>query len=266
MSKIDDMILFVAVVKASGLAAAGRQLGLSPASMTARLNAMEARYNTRLLNRTTRSLTLTDPGRHFYEACLRVAQEVSHAEAILQESDETLRGTLRISAPSDFGRRLVAPALTDFITKHPDVRPYLYLSDEELNIYQNNFDVGICFGNLTDSSLVVKPLATNNYRVLCAAPSYLAQWGTPQAPEDLAKHRCIVLEKNRRPLNEWRFIQNGKETTIKIVPVLLTNDGALVRQWVLAGAGIAYKSIWGCLARYKRRATGFDTARTNPGI
>ena len=244
MSKIDDMVLFVAVVKAGGLAAAGRQLGLSPASMTARINAMESRYNVRLLNRTTRSLTLTDPGRHFYEACLRVSQEVSNAEAILQENDETLRGSLRISAPSDFGRRLVAPALTAFVSRHPEVSPYLYLSDDALNIYKRNFDAGICFGNLSDSNMVVKPLAANNYRVLCASPAYLEKWGTPKTPSDLLNHKCIVMKKDHKALNEWRFVCDGGESVIKIEPSFLTNDGALVRQWVLEGAGIAYKSIW----------------------
>ena len=182
MSKVDDMDLFVQVVKAGGLAAAGRQVGLSPASMTARVNALEARYNTRLLQRTTRRISLTDAGQRFYDACLRVLAEVEQAEALLHSDKEMLCGQLRITAPADFGRQYVAPALSDFIQQHPAVTPYLHLSDGVINLVEYGYDLGIRYGNLPDSDLIVRNLAENR-RVLVASPDYLKAHGMPQHPQ-----------------------------------------------------------------------------------
>jgi len=242
MSKIDDMFLFVQVVKAGGLAVAGRQIGLSPASMTARINAIEENYNTRLLHRTTRKITLTDAGQRFYEACLRVLAEVESAEMLLQNDKENLRGQLRITAPSDFGKQYVAPALAEFVSQHPAITPYLHLTDEVENLVEHGYDLGIRYGNLPDSNLIVRHLA-NNHRVLVASPRYLEQHDAPKKPKDLEQHRCLVMERLGEPLNEWRFI-DGEHQIIKVSQALMSNDGAIIRQWALLGAGIAYKSIW----------------------
>ena len=245
MSKIDDMALFVRVVKAGGLAAAGRQVGLSPASMTARVNALEQRYSTRLLNRTTRKISLTETGQNFYQGCLRVLAEVEGAEAVFQNDKLALSGQLRITATSDFGRQYVAPALSEFVKQNPDVTPYLHLSDGVMNLTESGFDLGIRFGNLPDSNLIVRHLA-DNHRVLVASPSYLKQHGIPKEPKDLEQHQCLVMERLGEPLNEWRFRSEleFQSISIKVTPGLISNDGAIIRHWALAGAGIAYKSIW----------------------
>lgn len=243
MSKIDNMALFVQVVKTGGLAAAGRQLGLSPASMTARVNALEQHYKTRLLNRTTRKISLTDAGQRFYNACLRVLAEVDEAEALLRNDNEGLSGNLRITATSDFGRQFVAPALTEFARLNPNVIPYLHLSDGVINLVEHGFDLGIRFGNLPDSNLIVRRLA-NNHRVLVASPDYLERYGFPKDPDDLKQHRCLIMERLGEQLNEWRFHKGDDIFTIRISPSLVSNDGAIIRQWALAGSGIAYKSIW----------------------
>ncbi|ORU94453.1 MAG: LysR family transcriptional regulator [Cycloclasticus sp. symbiont of Bathymodiolus heckerae] len=243
MSKIDDMELFVQVVKANGLAAAGRKIGLSPASMTARINLLEQRYNTRLLNRTTRKISLTDAGYRFYNACLRVISEVEDAEALLQGDNKVLSGQLRITAPFDFGEVYVAPALQKFTSLHPGVLPYLYLSDGVTNLVEHGFDLGVRFGNLPDSNLVVHRLA-DNHRVLVASPGYLKKHGIPKKPTDLNQHCCLVMARLGEPLNEWRFHHNDKEIVIKASPSFISNSGAIIRQWALAGVGISYKSIW----------------------
>ncbi|MFW5426573.1 MAG: LysR family transcriptional regulator [Methylophagaceae bacterium] len=243
MSKIDNMALFVQVVKAGGLAAAGRQLGLSPASMTARVNALEQHYKTRLLNRTTRKISLTDAGQRFYNACLRVLAEVAEAEALLRNDNEGLSGNLRITATSDFGRQFVAPALTEFAQLNPKVTPYLHLSDGVINLVEHGFDLGVRFGNLPDSNLIVRRLG-DNHRVLVASPDYLEHYGAPELPEDLKQHRCLVMERLGEPLNEWRFHKGNEIVTLRVSPSLVSNDGAIIRQWALAGAGVAYKSIW----------------------
>lgn len=243
MSKIDDMELFVRIVKVGGLAAAGRQLGLSPASMTTRLKSLETHYNTRLLNRSTRSLSLTDTGHRFYEACLRVLAEVAEAEASIQE-DKGFSGLLRVTATSDFGRQFVAPALAEFVREHPAVRSYLHLSDGVVNLVEEGFDLGVRFGNLPDSSLLMRSLTRDNRRVLCASPSYLREYGIPQQPDDLAQHLCLVMERLGEQLNQWHFRTKRVKVTIKVHATMSSNDGALIRQWTLAGAGIALKSIW----------------------
>lgn len=243
MSKIDDIALFVRVVKAGGLAVAGRQIGLSPASMTARVNNLEQRYSTRLLNRTTRKISLTDTGQHFYDACLRVLAEVEGAEAVFQNDKQVLSGQLRVTASSDFGRQHVAPALSEFAKQHPDVIPYLHLTDGVMNLTEYGFDLGVRFGNLPDSNLIVRHLA-DNHRVLVASPSYLQQHGLPEQPKDLKHHRCLVMERLGEPLNEWRFRSDLESLSIKVTPALISNDGAIIRHWALSGAGIAYKSIW----------------------
>ncbi len=243
MSKIDDMLLFVEVVKAGGLAAAGRQMGLSPASMTVRINAMEKNYNTRLLHRTTRKITLTDAGQRFYEACLRVLKEVQHAEMLLQHDKKEFVGQLRITAPSDFGRQYVAPALTAFVAQHPSVTPYLHLTDGIINLVEHGYDLGIRYGNLPDSSLIVRRLA-ENHRVLVASPAYLERYGIPKHPKDLEHHRCLIMERLGEPLNKWHFYLDDEHQMIKVNQALTSNDGAIVRQWAISGCGIAYKSIW----------------------
>lgn len=243
MSRIDNMALFVQVVKSDGLAAAGRQLGLSPASMTARVNALEQHYKTRLLNRTTRKISLTDAGQRFYNACLRVLAEVAEAEALLHNDNEGLSGNLRITATSDFGRQFVAPALTEFVQLNPNVVPYLHLSDGVINLVEHGLDLGVRFGNLPDSNLIVRRLG-DNHRVLVASPDYLEHYGSPELPEDLKQHRCLVMERLGEPLNEWRLHKGNEIITLRVSPSLVSNDGAIIRQWALAGSGIAYKSIW----------------------
>lgn len=242
MSKIDDMFLFVQVVKAGGLAVAGRQIGLSPASMTARINAIEQNYNTRLLHRTTRKISLTDAGRRFYEACLRVLAEVENAEMLLQNDKVNLVGQLRITAPSDFGRQYVAPTLAEFAQRHSAITSSLHLTDGVINLVEHGYDLAIRYGNLPDSNLIVRRLA-DNHRVLVATPNYLKQHGIPKQPKDLEQHRCLVMERLGEPLNEWHFF-DGEHQTIKVSQALMSNDGAIIRQWALVGAGIAYKSIW----------------------
>ena len=243
MSKIDNMELFVQVVKAGGLAIAGRHIGLSPASMTARMNALEQHYNTRLLNRTTRKISLTDAGQGFYDACLRVLAEVDGAEALLLTDKEALSGQLRITATSDFGRQFVAPTLSEFVNLHPEVIPYLHLTDGVMSLVEHGFDLGVRFGNLPNSNLIVRRLA-DNHRVLVASPDYLKQYGIPTQPKDLEQHRCLVMERLGEPLNEWRFHSKETRQTVKVKQAFISNDGAIIRQWALAGAGIAYKSMW----------------------
>jgi DNA-binding transcriptional LysR family regulator len=154
-----------------------------------------------------------------------------------------LSGRLRVTAPSDFGRQFVAPVLSEFVNQNPNVAPYLHLTDGVMNLIEHGFDLAIRFGNLPDSNLIIRKLA-NNHRVLVASPDYLEQHGIPKKPKDLEQHRCLVMERLGEPLNEWRFQTEEGQQTIKVNPAFISNDGAIIRQFALAGSGIAYKSRW----------------------
>lgn len=241
MDKLGDMDLFVRVINNGGLAAAGREVGLSPARMTARMNTLEKRYETRLLNRSTRHVSATEAGMRFYENSIRILAEVTEAETQLQIGQEVFAGPLRITAPSDVGQQHIVPVLSRFVAEHPDVKPCLHLADGVVNLSEEGFDLGIRYGLLPDSALIARKLASN-HRVLCASPEYLKSRGTPKTPKDLQQHDCLVMVRNVQPLTTWNFqTAKGSEAVI-INPSRQCNDGAMIRRWAIEGAGIALKS------------------------
>lgn len=242
MDKFGDMDLFVRVVRAGGLAAAGREIGLSPASVSARINGLEQRYDTRLLNRTTRRVSVTDAGRAFYEASIGILADLAEAENQLVSSRVELAGPLRVTAPSDLGQQHIAPVLSRLVQKHPGIVPLLHLSDGVANLAELNVDVAIRYGEPPDSSLIAKHLATN-YRVLCASKAYIRKNGTPRNPDDLVNHKCLTMVRLMEPLTTWYFSKDGNEQLVQIRSSRSTNDGALVRQWAIDGLGIALKSV-----------------------
>lgn len=243
MGKLEDMALLVAVAEAGGLSAAGRRLSLSPATMTARLKAMEERYQTRLFHRSTRAITLTRAGEDFYHAARRVLEEARHAESLLTQKEGMLSGNIRLSAPSDFGRQYLSPAIVDFSRRHPEVTFSVFLGERVEDLVANRLDMSIRVGNLPDSSLAIRHIRPN-HRVLVASEAYLATHGTPASLDELHHHRCLALERHGVVMNEWRFEEAGKERVVRVTPAMVCDDGALLRQWALSGAGIAGKSWW----------------------
>ncbi|PXL37525.1 LysR family transcriptional regulator [Klebsiella variicola] len=243
MGKLEDMALLVAVAEAGGLSAAGRRLSLSPATMTARLKAMEERYQTRLFHRSTRAITLTRAGEDFYHAARRVLEEARHAESLLTQKEGVLSGNIRLSAPSDFGRQYLSPAIVDFSRRHPEVTFSVFLGERVEDLVANRLDMSIRVGNLPDSSLAFRHIRPN-HRVLVASEAYLATHGTPASLDELHHHRCLALERHGVVMNEWRFEEAGKERVVRVTPAMVCDDGALLRQWALSGAGIAGKSWW----------------------
>lgn len=243
MGKLEDMALLVAVAEAGELSAAGRRLSLSPATMTARLKAMEERYQTRLFHRSTRAITLTRAGEDFYHAARRVLEEARHAESLLTQKEGVLSGNIRLSAPSDFGRQYLSPAIVDFSRRHPEVTFSVFLGERVEDLVANRLDMSIRVGNLPDSSLAIRHIRPN-HRVLVASEAYLATHGTPASLDELHHHRCLALERHGVVMNEWRFEEAGKERVVRVTPAMVCDDGALLRQWALSGAGIAGKSWW----------------------
>ncbi|MGD8116449.1 LysR family transcriptional regulator [Vibrio sp. TRT 29B02] len=242
MDKFTDMTLFISIVKNQGLAAAGRELGLSPATVTARLQSLEDRYGVKLINRTTRHISLTDSGALYHKACLDIIDSVKETENLLQTGTTEVRGTLKISAPRDIGKQYISPILSEFSELYPEVIPYLYLNDNLSNIAESGLDIVIRYGALADSSLISRKLASSR-RVLCASPQYLAKRGTPITPQELAQHDCLALVRSSEELKTWHFQDDQQHNVVSVIPKRFSDDGEVIRQWALDGAGIALKSI-----------------------
>jgi DNA-binding transcriptional LysR family regulator len=245
VDNLGDIRLFVEAANLGGLSAAGRKLGLSPAAASARLVKLEAALSTRLFERTTRQLRLTEEGRMYLAHCQQALQALDDAHAALQAGSSIVRGKVRVSATSDFGRHVLARWLDEFNHHYPEVTFGLVLSDSISNLVQDDIDLAIRFGVPPDSTLVARRLAQNR-RVLCAAPSYVAAHGAPEHPHDLERFDCIVPGIASGYANEWQFA-HGDEIATYTVPLAVareTNDGAVAREWAVAGYGIALKSIW----------------------
>ncbi|MEM5368162.1 LysR family transcriptional regulator [Paraburkholderia azotifigens] len=242
---LGDIRLFVEAAQLGSLSAAGRKLGLTPAAASARLAKLEGGLKARLFERTTRQLRLTDVGRLYLSGCQQALRALDDAEAALQEGQNAVRGKVRMSATSDFGRNLLMHWLDEFNALYPDVTFALTLSDSLQNLVQEDIDLAIRFGVPQDSSLVARWLAPNP-RVLCASPEYIARRGEPQDPLDLARFDCIVLGTASGPVNEWRFTRGDEIVTytIPLESARETNDGAVAREWALRGYGIVIKSMW----------------------
>src|ERR687891_1986705 len=188
---LQEITVFSRIVGAGSLSAAARDLGMSPALVSRRLASLEGRLGVRLVNRTTRSLHLTDEGAAYYETCTRILAEIEEADAAASAGRAEPRGVLRVALPASFGNQHVAPLVPRFVERYPDVQIALSLSDRTVNVVEEGFDLAIRIADLADSSLAARKLAPNR-RVVCASPAYLARHGTPRTPEDLAKHNCLT--------------------------------------------------------------------------
>lgn len=236
-----ELTIFARIVATGSLSGAARDLDLSLAVVSKRLTALEERLGVRLLQRTTRRQSLTEEGEAFHARCVRILAEVQEAEAAVSRTRDAVTGVLRVAAPRAFGRRRIAPLAVAFRDAHPEVCVQLTLSDALVDIVEDGMDVAIRFGALADSSHIARRLAPN-YRILCAAPAYLARRGMPQEPVALAKHDCIIFGEH--PTREWTFRDKDGETSVRVNPAYVTNDGEAAHALALAGGGIVQKSIW----------------------
>lgn len=239
MTDLGDLDIFSRVVAAGSMSAAARSLGLSPAVVSKRIKRLEERLGTRLLQRTTRQVSLTEAGQGFHERILGILAGLEEAEAFVSGRAGAMRGTLRISAPTSFGRMHIAPHLKAFMEANPELVVNLVLTDDFSDIVGEGFDLAIRIGELPDSSLVARRLAPVR-RVLAAAPSYLERRGVPASFADLAGHVCIPPHSQ----DSWRL--EGPEGAVVFRPQgkLVTNSSEVVREAVIAGMGIALRSTW----------------------
>jgi DNA-binding transcriptional LysR family regulator len=241
MMILGNLALFLRIVEKGSLAAAGRELGLSAASVSERLVALEKYYGAALLNRTTRAISLTDEGRLLVQGARRLLAEADELEALIRLGVEKISGPIRLSAPIDLGRSTLVPILDAFLAEHPEVTIDLNLTDGYVDLVGQGQDFAIRYGELADSTLRVKRLVENQ-RIVCAAPAYLATRGTPQHPDDLVQHECLVMRYGLTTDRDWPFLIDGKERRVVVQGHRIANDGELVRVWCRNGLGIARKS------------------------
>lgn len=247
MLTTDDLRFFIAIAGAPSLAAAARDLNVSPPAVTQRLRALEERLGVHLVDRAGRHLTLTDEGELLTERGRDVLAELSDLNDALVERQRQVTGHLRVIAPFGFGRRHVASVAAAFQEMHPQVEIDLVLSDRLGGVPASSWDLAVHVGEIQTAapSLVVRSLAPNE-RWVCAAPAYLDAHGVPVAPADLRSHVCIALRENDEDVTLWRFrpVGGGSEERIRVEPHLASNDGEVVHSWALAGRGVIVRSEW----------------------
>jgi DNA-binding transcriptional LysR family regulator len=250
MNQSLDLHFFYLLAKQGSLASTARELGVTPPAVSKRLSALEARLGIRLVNRTTRSMSLTAEGELYFSHAARILTQIEEVEQLVSSSRATPKGLIRVNASLGFGRRYIGPALAAFFARYPEVEIQLEISDHPLDLTAHGFDLGIRFGTLPDAAFHARKIASNR-RLLCASPLYLEKHGVPTRLTDLQNHNCIFLRQNETPYGVWSFTNGGKTQNIKVRGALGCNDGEVALNWALEGFGILLRAEWD-IARYVR--------------
>lgn len=240
---VSELSFFVLLAKLGSLAATARELGLTPPAVTKRLMLMEQRLGVRLLNRTTRRMSLTSEGETYLAQATRILGDIRDMEESVSSARAQPKGLLRVNATLGFGRTTIAPLVSAFARRHPDVEVRLQLTDRAINLVEDAYDLGIRFGELPDARLGARKIMSNQ-RFLCASPAYLKLNGVPRAPQDLLSHRCILHRQNDDAYSSWKLEKGRKAETVKVRGSLSSNDGDVVLGWALDGHGILLRSEW----------------------
>ena len=239
-----DLGFFVLLARRGSFAEAARDIGVTASAVSRRLARLEERLGVRLMNRTTRRVSLTGEGEAYFSKAARLLGEIEELENSLRSGQEMPSGLLRINATFGFSREYIAPAVSAFCRAYPEVEVQLIVSDAPLNLIEQGLDLNIRFGNPPPSNLMQR-LLQRNRRFMCASPDYLERHGVPRRLDDLRDHNCIVLRQEHDIYGIWRFDERGGENpSARVNGGLSTNDGEMAREWVLAGHGIMLRSEW----------------------
>ena len=243
MSVLDDMGVFICVVEKGSFSAAGRELRMSPALVSSRIARLENHLGVRLFNRTTRQVNTTEAGRRYYEDCLDIRRRVDEAENRILEDDQSPKGVLNLTSSSSFGRKFLAKMIADFSAIYPDIQIKFRMTDQLVDLLADGIDVSVRVGPMVDSSLKARVL-TDSPRYIFAAPSYLEKHGIPQSPHDLINHNCLLLRFPGSRQYRWRFKTDGNDYELAVTGSLDSNNGDVLKEWALAGAGLVLKTYW----------------------
>ena len=236
MDRIDAMQAFLAVADLEGFAPAARRLGLSPSAVTRLIAALEERLGARLLQRTTRSVALTDAGQRYLARVRRILADVEEAEASIQDERTRPSGRLVVSAPIGFGRLHVSPVMSKYLKRYTEVSGELRLTDHMINLIEDGVDLAVRIGHLPDSSLVARQVGEMR-RVVVASPGYLKARGEPKTPEAIASHQTVQFGATAASL-DWRFVREGRDIRTASVPRLITNSADAAIQYAVKGGGL----------------------------
>ncbi|XBS69228.1 LysR family transcriptional regulator [Acerihabitans sp. KWT182] len=238
-----NLRLYLLIIEKGGLSAAGRELGLSPASVSERLAMLESYYGATLLTRTTRSFSLTDEGRLLAEGARRLLAEAEELEGRIKSGVRKLSGPVKLTAPVDLGRIRIVPILDRFLEQHPDVSIDLSLTDNFVDLVSQGMDFAVRYGTSNDDTLKTR-LIGENRRLICGSPNYLRRKGIPKHPDDLARHDCLLMRFMPGIERTWPFFVNGAPCAVAVRGQRITDNSQLIKQWALQGYGLCKKSVW----------------------
>lgn len=239
MDKLTSMVVFTKVAKSDSFAAAAKELGLSRAMATKHVMQLENSLGIRLLNRTTRNLSLTEVGMVYLERCLQILDDIEETELAVTRLQTEPRGTLKVNATPFFGAYHLAPAIAAYNQIYPDVGVELVLQAGYVDLIEEGFDLAIHLDELHDSSLIARKLGSSQ-RVVCGSPEYFKKRGLPTQPDDLKKHNCLV-NSSLPPRDQWQFSEpdGGKTTVVKVAGTLQANVADALRMAAISGLGLA---------------------------
>ena len=236
MDRLDAMVTLLAAVEGGSLSAASRKLGMPLPTVSRKVSELEAHLRTRLVNRTTRSLMLTDAGRSYIVACKRILEDLEQAERAAAGEYTAPRGDLIITAPIVFGRLHVLPIVTDFLKAYPDINVRLALADRVVNLLEDDIDLAVRIGELPDSNLVATRVGSIG-PVVCASKTYFKRRGVPKTPDDLAAHDCVTSDGLASPA-AWTFLVGGANVAVNVRSRLVVNTAEAAIDAAVASVGI----------------------------
>ncbi|VAW62618.1 Transcriptional regulator, LysR family [hydrothermal vent metagenome] len=239
MDRLGAMRIFVRIVKAGNFSAVARELNTTQPTISKKITRLENELGVKLLRRSSREQELTEAGQVYFQRCQRILDEIDETESIVRHQTIAPQGTLRITAPVDFSHSILAPLLKDFLQLYTDIHVDLILDNREIDLVAEGVDVAIRVGELKDSSLFAKPVA-ESFFCMVASPEYLKQYGTPSRPEDLIKHNCITYSL----LRVWDIVKNEKPGTVSVTGNMRCNNGDMILESALIGAGLAILPYW----------------------
>lgn len=242
MLSFADLELVTAISASGSLSEAARKMRVTTAALSMRLRKLEGELGLKLASRDSRRLSLTDDGERLADEGKRLLQSLAELSESIISDDQQLQGVLRLAAPFGFGRLRLAPMLARFAKLHPKLKIELDLKETPWPD-RSNCDAVIHIGSISDNSWTAQVLASNE-RWLCASPAYLQKNGSPQAPDDLADHRCICIRENDEHVTFWHLHMNSQTKSIRILPAMTTNDGGVARRWAESDLGMVVRSQW----------------------
>ena len=238
-----DLAFFSTLVKSGSLSAAAREFNVTPSAVSKWLAQLEARLGVRLIARNTRHLSLTQEGEIYLAEGQRILGEIDDLEHAISSSHGAPIGLLRVQATFGFGRNFIAPAISEFSRKYPDLEIQLLLSDRPASLADGEVDVSVRFGPPPDGRVMARKIANHRRRIF-AAPLYLKERHSPVVPNDLVQHNCLVVRQDDIAYGQWHFSRARKTQSIKVRGSLSSNDGATVLSWALEGHGVIMRSEW----------------------